>query len=106
MPGPTFSLTTLGALRLAGTSGPVLSGRRKELALLTYIARRSPRAVPRDELAALLWGERDEDRARQSLRHALHQLRRALESAIEITNEHVRVAGDAIDVDASLLERD
>ena len=64
MPVASFSLTTLGELRLAGPSGPVLSGRRKELALLAYIARRSPKAVPRDELAALLWGERDEDRAR------------------------------------------
>jgi DNA-binding SARP family transcriptional activator/TolB-like protein/tetratricopeptide (TPR) repeat protein len=106
MPVTSFNLTTLGELRLVGPSGPLLSGRRKELALLTYIARRSPKAVPRDELAALLWGERDEERARQSLRHALHQLRRAVDSAIEVTNERVRVVDGAVDVDASLLERD
>jgi DNA-binding SARP family transcriptional activator len=54
----------------------------------------------------LLWGERDEDKARQSLRHALHQLRRALADAVEVTNDQVRVAGSMIEVDASLLERD
>jgi len=103
---PSFSLFTLGELRLVGPAGHVLAGRRKELVLLTYVARRAPKAVSRDELATLLWGERDEDKARQSLRHALHQLRRALDNAIEVTNEQVRVADGVIDVDASRLERD
>jgi TolB-like protein/DNA-binding SARP family transcriptional activator len=103
---PPLSLFTLGELRLVGPAGPVLAGRRKELVLLTYLARRAPRAVPRDELAALLWGERDEDKARQSLRHALHQLRRAIDAGIEVTNEHVRVPEAMLEVDASLLERD
>jgi DNA-binding SARP family transcriptional activator/TolB-like protein len=102
---PSFSLFTLGELRLVGPAGPVLAGRRKELVLLTYLARRAPKAVSRDELAALLWGERDEDKARQSLRHALHQLRRAI-AGIEVTNEHVRVPEAMVEVDASLLERD
>jgi DNA-binding SARP family transcriptional activator/TolB-like protein len=100
-----YSLSTLGDLRLAGPNGAVLSGRRKELVLLAYIARRAPKAVSRDELAALLWGERDEDKARQSLRHALHQLRRALGDAIDTTGDDVK-ATDAIAVDASLLEAD
>src|SRR5688572_9309903 len=103
---PSFSLFTLGELRLVGPAGSVLAARRKELVLLTYVARRAPKAVARDELATLLWGERDEDKARQSLRHALHQLRRALDTAIEVTNEQVRVADGMIDVDASRLERD
>ena len=99
----SFSLFTLGELRLVSPAGPVLAGRRKELVLLACVARRAPKAVSRDELAALLWGERDEDKARQSLRHALHQLRRALDNAIEVTNDDVRVADTMIDVDASLL---
>jgi len=100
-----YSLSTLGDLRLAGPNGVLLSGRRKELVLLTYIARRAPNGVSRDELAALLWGERDEDKARQSLRHALHQLRRALGDVIDTTGDDVKVS-DAIAVDASLLEAD
>ncbi len=101
-----FSLTTLGELRLTAAPGPLLVGRRKELVLLSYVARRGPKPVQRDELAALLWGQRDEDKARQSLRHALHQLRRALGDAIEATNENVRVPDGMIDVDATLLETD
>src|SRR5688572_12567493 len=106
VPPASFSLLTLGELRLVGPTGPVLAGRRKELVLLTCVARRAPKPVSRDELAALLWGERDEDKARQSLRHALHQLRRALGDAIEVTNDHVRTVETMIEVDASLLERD
>jgi DNA-binding SARP family transcriptional activator/TolB-like protein len=103
---PSFSLLTLGELRLVGPAGPVLTGRRKELVLLAYVARRAPKAVSRDELATLLWGERDEEKARQSLRHALHQLRRALDDAIDVTTEHVRTADGMIEVDAVLLERE
>jgi DNA-binding SARP family transcriptional activator len=74
---PSFSLFTLGDLRLVGPGGPLLAGRRKELVLLAYVARRSPKPVSREELASLLWGERDEDKARQSLRHAPYRTCRA-----------------------------
>src|SRR5688500_9385130 len=102
---PQFSLTTLGSLRLEGPSGELLAGRRKEFALLAYLARHSPRAVSREKLATLLWGERDEAKAKQSLRHALHQLRRALGEAIDVSNGSIRVLPDAIRLDAALLER-
>jgi DNA-binding SARP family transcriptional activator/TolB-like protein len=102
----SFALITLGELRLTGPAGSLLSGRRKELVLLTYLARRSPKPVSREELAALLWGERDDDKARQSLRHALHQLRRSLGDAVDATTDHVRVPEDAVAVDATVLERD
>ncbi len=106
MASGSFALITLGELRLTGSAGPLLSGRRKELVLLAYLARRSPKPVSREALAALLWGERDDDKARQSLRHALHQLRRSLGDAVDATTDHVRVPEGAIDVDATLLERD
>jgi DNA-binding SARP family transcriptional activator/tetratricopeptide (TPR) repeat protein/TolB-like protein len=102
---PRFSLTTLGSVRLDGPSGELLSGRRKELALLTYLARSSPRAVSREKLATLLWGERDEAKARQSLRHALHQLRRALDEAIDVSNGSIRILPGSVQLDAVLLER-
>jgi DNA-binding SARP family transcriptional activator/TolB-like protein/tetratricopeptide (TPR) repeat protein len=103
---PDFRLLTLGALRLIGPGGELLAGRRKELALLTYLARRAGRVVSRVELAALFWGERDEEKARQSLRHALLQLRRALTDAIEITNDTARVDVSRVELDASALEAD
>ena len=73
----TYYLSALGDLRLTGPGGELLAGRRKELVLLTYLAMKGPRPVAREELAALLWGEREEAKARQSLRHALYQLRQA-----------------------------
>ena len=67
-------LFTLGELQLVADDGTLLSRRAKPLVLLTFLARRSPRAVSRSELASLLWGERDESRARHSLRQTLLEL--------------------------------
>jgi DNA-binding SARP family transcriptional activator len=60
-------LRTLGEVRLGGVAGD-MSGRRKDLGLLAYLARKAPHPVSRAELADLLWEDRDEARARQSLR--------------------------------------
>ena len=107
MSGGRCRLTTLGELRLLGPDGAErLSGRRKELALAAFLARRSPRAVPRDELASLLWGERDGAKARQSLRHALLQLRRALGDAIEVTPDYARIDATLLEVDATAFEHE
>jgi len=103
---PPYHLRTLGELRLSGPGGELLAGRRKELALLAYLARKSPRAVPRAELATLLWGERDEGKARQSLRHALYQLRQVLGDAVVVDNESAMVPPGAIEWDVAALERD
>ena len=74
---------TLGGLRQTndGDGRPL---RRKPLALLSYVARRSPGAVTRTELATLFWGERGEERARQSLRQALLELKQVLADKIDI----------------------
>lgn len=51
----------------------------KRLALLAYLASATPRGFhSRDTLLALFWPESDQERARNSLRQALHQLRRSL----------------------------
>lgn len=51
----------------------------KRLALLAYLASAHPRGFhSRDTLLALFWPESDGDRARNSLRQALHQLRKSL----------------------------
>lgn len=100
----SLSLSTLGELRLTLDGSIVLHGRRKELILLVFLARRSPRAVRREELAALLWGERDDARARQSLRQALVQLRRAVGAVLEIGPE-VRLSDAGVELDAARFER-
>jgi DNA-binding SARP family transcriptional activator len=102
--GCAARLVTLGPPCLVVGGVEVLPGRRKELALLAYLARRSPSAVSRAELATLLWGDRGEDRARQSLRQSLSTLRHAVNGALEIDGESVRVVPDTLFVDAAAFE--
>ena len=73
-------LTTLGAVALADEHGP-LGGRlvqRRRLALLARMAAAGQRGVSRDSLAALLWPDSDDERARHTLRQWLSLLRRDL----------------------------
>ena len=58
------------------------------------------------ELATFLWGERDEAKARQSLRHALYQLRQAVGDAVVVDNDSAMVPDGAIEWDVAMLERD
>jgi DNA-binding SARP family transcriptional activator len=51
---------------------------KKAGALLAYLALHPGQAQPRPKLAALLWGDRSEVQARDSLRQALSLLRKAL----------------------------
>jgi DNA-binding SARP family transcriptional activator/tetratricopeptide (TPR) repeat protein len=99
-----LKLLTLGRLELNDAGIPLLARRRKELVLLAVIARRTPRSVPRAELAALLWGAKDETRARQSLRQALLELRRVLGDGIEVTAERVRLEPGSVDFDLRRFE--
>ncbi|HET8655502.1 MAG TPA: diguanylate cyclase [Longimicrobiaceae bacterium] len=97
-------IRTLGALRLTLAGVEVLPGRRKELALLAYLARRSPAGASRAELATLMWGERGEARAKQSLRQALLQLRRSVGAALEVDGETVRLTAGSFKLDVVSFE--
>jgi DNA-binding SARP family transcriptional activator/tetratricopeptide (TPR) repeat protein len=101
-----LTLHTLGELRLDSGSTTRLSSRRKELTLLTYLARRSPRAVTRGELAELLWGERDTAKARQSLRQALLELKRITGDGLDTETDRVSLAPDVVSLDTVLFESD
>ncbi|HEX6913435.1 MAG TPA: hypothetical protein VF142_23725, partial [Longimicrobium sp.] len=74
-------LHLLGTLDLRRDAVEVRSvlAQPKRLALLAYLASATPRGFhARDTLLALFWPESDQERARNSLRQALHQLRRSL----------------------------
>lgn len=101
---PVFRLRTLGVLRLDGDAGELLAGRRKEVALLAYLARHAGRSIPRAELAALMWGERPESNARDSLRHALMKLRSALGPALQVGTDGVALDTNAVQFDVTLFE--
>jgi DNA-binding SARP family transcriptional activator/tetratricopeptide (TPR) repeat protein len=100
-------LRTLGELRLeaADAPAPALSSRRKELVLLAYLARRGSRPLGRAEAAALLWPDRDERRARQSLRQALLELRQAVGEGLVVDGDSIRLDPGAVELDANVLER-
>ncbi len=75
-------LFLFGGFRLESAGGDVLSiSLRKAEALLAYLAMAPGMTASREKLAALLWGESDQQRARQSLRQALFALSREFAQA-------------------------
>src|SRR5262249_24527646 len=60
---------------------------RKPMALLAYLAIPKGRLHNRDVLATLLWSDRFDEQARQSLRQTLSTLRKAIGEVI-VTNDH------------------
>ena len=72
-------LALLGPLCVTLDEQPVVHfGYDKVPALLAYLAVEADRPHTRDELAALLWPESDDEAARRSLRVALTKLRQAI----------------------------
>src|SRR5262249_23820616 len=72
------SLTLLGGFQVRLGPQPQTVPTRKAQALLTYLALHADQAHSREKLATLLWGNSGDTQARDSLRHALVHLRRAL----------------------------
>jgi DNA-binding SARP family transcriptional activator/tetratricopeptide (TPR) repeat protein len=97
-----FCLLMLGGLTLVRSGenqnpAPTLRGRK--LVLLGYLAL-SRRPIARDRLATFLWGHRDDERARHSLREALSALRQVLGATIPRGLELIALSPDApLDVD-------
>ena len=106
MRSPVLHVRTLGELRLDSGDNALPTLRRKPLALLTYVARHAPRSTSRTELATLFWGERGEERARQSLRQTLLELKQAIGDRIDVDPESVRVAENGVVLDIAAFERD
>ena len=76
----SFHLTVLGGLCVSSDAGVLLDGavQRRHLALLAVLAVHWKSGITREKLATLLWPESDEQNARNSLKQALHILRREL----------------------------
>jgi TolB-like protein len=74
----TCRLTLLGGFALESTDGRELPlSTRKDKLLLAYLALSAGRPQSRDRLAGLLWGDRAEVQARDSLRQSLAAARQA-----------------------------
>ena len=89
--------------------GPLVLPTRKTQALLAYLALPLGQAHPREQLAALLWGDMQEAQARGNLRHALSRMRKALPSGAQpgliLDGPSVALAPAMVDVDVAEFER-
>jgi DNA-binding SARP family transcriptional activator/tetratricopeptide (TPR) repeat protein len=74
---PGLEIRVLGPLEVLVDGAPLVVDTRKALAILALLAVEG-RAFARDELAALLWPEADDESARGALRRTLSVLRAAL----------------------------
>ena len=105
-----LSVSLLGRLRVAdGAANQIAVRGRKTQALLVFLALNADRPQPRNRLATLLWGDRFDDQARQSLRQCVSKLRKALgntEPPVLLTDgDQVGLNGDAIEIDVRVFER-
>ena len=101
------SLALFGGFKVRTASGDAIHlPTRKTQALLAYLAIRLGEETPRDKLTALLWGDRSDAQARDSLRHALTEIRKAVGSETLRTREgSVSLDPRGIEVDVSELQR-
>ncbi len=96
-----FTLRTLGELSLQDASGHVVKLRtRKGLYMLAFLASDPDRSWSREHLAAIFWGDRMEQQARNSLRSALSDIRSAVGDAA------VLVEGGTLAVNPAIVASD
>jgi DNA-binding SARP family transcriptional activator/TolB-like protein/tetratricopeptide (TPR) repeat protein len=99
-----FRLVTLGRMALLDTTveEPTLATRPRKLAVLAWLALRPGQRATRDRIIGVFWGERDEERARNSLSDAVSHLRRVLgRNAIRsLANELIVDTESTLGVDA------
>lgn len=99
-----LSLKMLGGFVLRDSGGVELSlPTRKVRALLSYLAVNADKPQPRERLMALLWSDRGERQARQSLNNALKSIRRlsngTLPALLTSDGEQVALRGDLLESD-------
>lgn len=103
-------INLFGRLRVTDGDGAVISvPGKKPQALLAYLALNAGKPQSRDHLAALLWGERFDEQARQSLRQGISKLRKALgdgsPEVLVTDGDGVMLNTDAADIDTADFER-
>ena len=100
----------LGEFEARDGAGRLLTiGARKNRALLAALALAPSNSVSRERIARLLWSDRAEEQARNSLRQALASLRKDLAvtgaSPVVATESRVKLDPDLTDVDAIVFQR-
>lgn len=96
-------LLTFGGLALE-VDGSLVTGaltQRRRMAILALLAVARERGVARDRLLALLWPERDADRARHVLTQLLYAQRRDTETELFLGTKTLRLNPEAITSDVA-----
>jgi predicted ATPase/DNA-binding SARP family transcriptional activator len=101
MPEPLV-VNLLGPPRFSQAEVAIACASRKSLGLFAYLML-STRSHARRELAALMWGRRDEETARASLRVALHRLPPAMAECLLVDRDSIVVAAPPL-VDVARFE--
>jgi TolB-like protein/Flp pilus assembly protein TadD len=98
-----------GFALVSGNGGALTLPTRKDKLLLAYLALSDGKPQPRDRLAGLLWGDRAETQARDSLKQALAEIRQAFRQAgldpVRADRDSVTLQLDGIEVDAVEFSR-
>src|ERR1035437_279465 len=102
-----IELIALGAPRLERVDDharDLLFGQGKPVALIAFLAAAPRRTASRERLADLLWGDRDPEDARRSLRQALWMINRAAGSSFIESNADGLTITSALQSDVTALE--
>ncbi|MCL4487316.1 MAG: AAA family ATPase [Chloroflexi bacterium] len=101
-PVPRLAILLLGPPQLELDGRPLEGLRRKNRALLYYLAAQS-KPCSREHILSLFWTDRDRAAAQQILRTMLHDLRKRLGDALVIENEMLSLTPET-DIDARRFE--
>jgi DNA-binding SARP family transcriptional activator len=99
---------TLGTLEvtLDGAEAPSQLRWKKNIALLLYLARSPKRRCTREQLIGLLWPDKDDDAARQSVREAIRVVRQYIgEGLLTTTADVVQLVDGTVELDADQLQK-
>jgi len=98
---------TLGTLEvtLDGAEAPSELLWKKNVALLLYVARAPKRRCTREQLIGLLWPDKDDAAARQSVREALRMVRQYVgDERFKSTADVIQLLDGAVELDTDQLE--
>jgi DNA-binding SARP family transcriptional activator len=106
----SLALRLLGEFEARDGAGDLLTiGARKNRALLAALALAPSNTAARERVARLLWSDRADEQARNSLRQALASLRKDLAvtgaSPVAATESRIKLDPDLTEVDAIVFQR-
>src|SRR5262245_64022469 len=101
----SLEIGLLGAFQLRLGGQPIELPGRRERALLAYLAMPAGEPRSRDKLASMLWSERGDKQARDSLKQAMLRLRKVVDSlepvALQSDREFVTLDPAALSIDVA-----